>query len=100
MFSVVWVMLFTGAHIAKTNYWFEVHHANFMFLIEPVLPLWKDLVAMLTAKRSAGVTPEVNLMITQAKKACMRGIQPGFEIQGKRHQKPTSGHTNRKGLMS
>ena len=39
--------------------------------------------------RSAGVAPEVNLMnpLHASKKTCKQGILPGFEIQGKHHQK-------------
>ena len=36
--------------------------------------------------QSAGVTPEVNLRITQARKHT-KGIHPGFETQGRHHQK-------------
>ena len=41
---------------------------------------------MLTFIQSAGVTPEVNLRITQVRK-CTKGIHPGFETQGRHHQK-------------
>ena len=41
----------------------------------------KGLAAMLTSIQSAGVTPEVNLIITQVR---TQGIHPGFETQGTR----------------
>ena len=41
---------------------------------------------MLTSIQSAGVTPEVNLRITQARKYA-KGIHSGFETQGRHHQK-------------
>ena len=44
---------------------------------------------MLTAKRSAGVTPKVNF--AQAIKYASEGIHPGFETQGRRHQKSKPG---------
>ena len=49
----------------------------------------KGLVAMLAAKRSAGVTTEVNLriLLCTGDKACKQGIHPGFETHGRRHQK-------------
>ena len=40
----------------------------------------KGLAAMLTSVQSAGVTPEVNVKTTQAKKQA-KGIHPGFETQ-------------------
>ena len=47
------------------------------------------LVIMLTAKRSAGVAPEVNLrnQLETGNKACSHGIHPGFETQGRYHEK-------------
>ena len=61
----------------------------------------KDLGTMLTPIQSAGVTPEVNLRITQAKKHAKR-IHPGFEAQGRCHQKSKTGVSvvPQKGLMS
>ena len=60
--------------------------------------------AMLAAKRSAGVTPEVNLKIlfTQAMKHACEGSHPGFETQGRHHQKSKTGISvaPQKGLMS
>ena len=50
----------------------------------------------------AGVAPEVNLRITQARKLT-KGIYPGFETQGRRHQKSKTRVTSvalRKGFMS
>ena len=43
--------------------------------------------AMLAAKRSAGVTSEVNLRypLCTRDKACKQGIHPDFETQGRRH---------------
>ena len=46
----------------------------------------KDSAAMLTSIQSAGVTPEVNLRITQVRKHA-EGIHPDFKTQGRRHQK-------------
>ena len=48
---------------------------------------------MLAAKRVAGVTPEVNLRnpLCAGKKAHKQGIQPGFETQGRCHQKSKIG---------
>ena len=45
---------------------------------------------MLTSVQSAGVTPEVNLMITQARKHA-KVIHSGFETQGRHHQKSKTG---------
>ena len=50
----------------------------------------KSLAAMLTSIQSAGVAPEVNLRITQARKHAKR-IHPGFKTQGKHHQKSNTG---------
>ena len=50
----------------------------------------KGLGAMLTSTQSAGVTPGVNLRITQVTN--MQGIHPGFETQGRCHQKSKIGH--------
>ena len=44
--------------------------------------------ATLTSIQSAGVAPEVNLRITQES---TQGIHPGFETQGRRHQKSKTG---------
>ena len=56
----------------------------------------KGLASILTSTQSAGVTPEVNLRITQARK------HPGFETQGRCHHKFKTGVSvaPRKGLMS
>ena len=61
----------------------------------------KGWAVVLTSKQSAGVTPEVNLRITQARKLA-RVIHPSFETQGRRHQKSKTGISvaPRKGLMS
>ena len=45
---------------------------------------------MLTAIQSACVTPEVNLRITQVRKHA-KGIYPGFDTQGRHHQKSKTG---------
>ena len=45
---------------------------------------------MLTSIQSAGVTPEVN-SLHAGDKARKRGIHPGFETQGRRHQKSNTG---------
>ena len=47
---------------------------------------------MLAAKRSEGVTPEVNLriLLCAGEKALKLGIHPGFETQGRRHQTEVS----------
>ena len=50
----------------------------------------KGLAAMLTSIQSAGVTPEGNLSITQVRKH-VKGIHPGFETQGRHHQKSKTG---------
>ena len=47
------------------------------------------LVDTLSSFKSASITPLVNLRITQT--ACMQRIHPGFETQGRRHQKSKSG---------
>ena len=51
--------------------------------------------------QSADVAPEVNLRITQVRKRT-EGIHPGFETQGRRHQKSKTGLSlaPQKGLMS
>ena len=48
-----------------------------------------ESAAMLAAKRSAGVAPEVILRILWCigNEACKWGIHPGFKIQGRCHQK-------------
>ena len=48
---------------------------------------------MLAAKRSAGVAPEVNLMnqLHAGNEAYKQGIQPGFETQGRHHEKSKTG---------
>ena len=43
---------------------------------------------MLTTAQLAYVTPEVHA----GKKACTCSIQPGFEIQGRYHQRPKREH--------
>ena len=47
----------------------------------------KGSAAMLAAKRSPGVTPEVNLRnaLCTGTEAHKKGIHPSFEIQGSRH---------------
>ena len=58
-----------------------------------------DLAAMLAAKRSAGVTPEVARMpLPSVNKA----VHSGFETQMRRHQKSKTGESvaPQKGLMS
>ena len=47
---------------------------------------WKGSAAMLTSVQSAGVTAEVNLKITQARKDA-KGIHPGFKTKGRHHPK-------------
>ena len=51
------------------------------------------VLAMLAAKRSAGVATEVNLRYSlhAGNKAGKRGIHPGFETQGRHHQKSKTG---------
>ena len=53
----------------------------------------KGSTAMLTSIQSAGVAPEVNLRnsLYAGEEACKRGIHPGFETQGRRHQKSKTG---------
>ena len=46
---------------------------------------------MLTSIQSAGVAPGVNLRITQARKH-VKEIHPGFETQGRHHQKSKWGY--------
>ena len=48
---------------------------------------------MLAAKRSAGVTPEMNLRNPShaGDEAYNSGIHPGFETQGRCHQKSKTG---------
>ena len=63
-----------------------------------------DQLPCLAAKRSGGVTPEVNLRnsLHTGDKACKWGIHPGFETQGRHHQKSKTGVwvAPQKGLMS
>ena len=47
---------------------------------------WNSLVAMLAAKRSAGVASEVNLRIQLHR---MKKPASSFETQGRHHQKAT-----------
>ena len=64
----------------------------------------KGLAARLTSVQSAGVAPEVNLRnsLHAGNKARKWGIHPGFETQGRRHQKSKTGVSvaPRKGLTS
>ena len=46
---------------------------------------------MLATKRSAVVTPEVNLRNMQVRKHTSEGIQPRFETQGRYHLKSKTG---------
>ena len=59
---------------------------------------------MLAIKRSAGVAPGVNLRnpLHALNEACKQEIQPGFENQGRCHQKSKTGVSvvPLKGLMS
>ena len=59
---------------------------------------------MLAIKRSASVTPEVNLEnpLHPGKETGKRGIHPGFETNGRHHQKFKTGVSLApyKGLMS
>ena len=52
-----------------------------------------DSAAMMAAKKSAGVTPDMNLRNTlhTGNKACKQGIHPGFETHDGRHQKSKTG---------
>ena len=52
---------------------------------------------MLAAKRSIGVTLEVNLLL-QATKHTSEGIRPDFETQGTHHQKSKTGESVEKNL--
>ena len=55
------------------------------------LPMRADMSAgMWTSIQSAGVTPEVNLRITQVRKHT-KGINPGLESQGRCHPKSKTG---------
>ena len=49
----------------------------------------KSSAAMLAPIRSSGVTPEVNLRnpLHAGDEECKGGVHPGFETQGRRHQK-------------
>ena len=49
----------------------------------------KGSAAMLAIKKSVGVNPEINLgkPLCTGKEACKWEIYPGFEVQGKCHQK-------------
>ena len=53
----------------------------------------KGSATVLVAKRSAGVTPEVNLknLLHAGKEAYEQGIHPGFETQGTCHQRSKTG---------
>ena len=61
-------------------------------------------LAMLTSIQSAGVAPEVNLrnLLWAGEEAGKQGIHPGFETQGRGHQKSKIGVSAapRKGLVS
>ena len=48
---------------------------------------------MVAIKRSAGVAPEMNLrnLLHQVRKHTSEGIHPGFETQGRHHQKSKTG---------
>ena len=63
----------------------------------------KGLTAMRAIIRSAGVAPEMNLKnpLNADTEACKRGIHPGFENQGRLHQKSKTGYqvAPQKGLM-
>ena len=65
---------------------------------------WNGLAAVLATKRSVGVTPEVNLRnpLYTGDGACKWGIHPGFETQGRCHQKFKTGISvaPQEGLMS
>ena len=50
----------------------------------------KGSAGLLTSIQSAGVTPVVNLGITQARKHA-KEIHPGFETRGRHHQKSKTG---------
>ena len=58
---------------------------------------------MLAIKRLAGVAPEVNLKnpLHTGKEARKQGIHPGFETQGRCHQKSMTGESvlPQKGLV-
>ena len=64
---------------------------------------WKDSAAMLTSTLLASVAPEVNLRnpLCTGEEACKWGIHPGFETQGRHHQRSKTGVpvAPRKGLM-
>ena len=66
----------------------------------------KGLAAMLAIKRTAGITPEVNLRnsLHEGNKACKQGIRPDFETQGRLYKKSNPGSgisvAPQKGLMS
>ena len=53
----------------------------------------KGSAAKLAVKSSAGLAPEVNLRnsLHTGDKTCEPGIHPGFETQGRHHQKSKSG---------
>ena len=72
------------------------------YLCHMHVEMWS--AAMLATKRSAGVTPEVNLRnsLHAGDKACKRGIRPVFETQGRHHQKFKTrvSVAPQKGLMS
>ena len=63
-----------------------------------------DCNAILAIRMPIGVAPELNLRnaLHADKKTCKWRIHPGFETQGRRHQKFKTGIsvTSRKGLMS
>ena len=64
----------------------------------------KGSAAMLATKRSAGVTPEVNLgkPLNVGNQARKQGIHPGFETQSRHDQKSKTRVlvASQKGLMS
>ena len=62
----------------------------------------KDLAAILTSIKSAGVALQVNLQITTGEKAHKQEIHPGFETQGRHYQKSETGVSvaSQRGLMS
>ena len=78
-------------------------HARSQTGARPML-VHKYMEQMLDVKRSAGVTPDVNLknLLYKATKHASKGTHPGFETQTRHHQKSKRGVSvaPQKGLMS
>ena len=62
-------------------------------LVDTSASMWfqKTWAAMLSIKRLAAVTPQVNLRNSTQERKCTSDIHPGFENQGRYYQKSKTG---------